>query len=391
MFRVTGDSHSSCSGSYKGAGVSSYSSIKPSTARVAETCFDPAQIPESLHLDVWRQASTAGAKVDSLDPHWRFLGKTRNWYTEGLVFSHTQCSATRYQRTSQHTRHGDTDCIVLKLQLTGAQQGQFGDFDHFTSPTGSLVLQDWALPYTIVTTPYEVFSVAISRHLLRGSHLLYRRNPVITWAADSPQARLLAPTLRHAFENLENASQEEADTYAAGITGLLDGLLTGDRGLLQQKYHERDRFESMRRYLVQNLADPKLAVDHLCRHFHCSRATVYRLFQQEGGVASFILRQRLQRCMQELGRMGTAHRGFFDALAQSWGFSSRASFARQFKAHYGISPQQAMEASRISGRQGQLEPGAIYWRDAHRVSQWLTKMHLRAKTRQSGDTSTTTT
>jgi AraC-like DNA-binding protein len=200
---------------------------------------------------------------------------------------------------------------------------------------------------------------------------MYRRNPVITWQPDSPQARLLVPILTQTLKSLATASAGEADAYAAGITGLLDGLLLGDRELLQSKYRERDRLEDMRQYLSRHLSDPDLGADHLCRQFHCSRATVYRLFQREGGIATFILRQRLQRCMQEISRMGVVQKGFLEALAHTWGFSSRANLARHFKAYYGITPQQAVEAARSHQNEGQREMNAPYWRDAHRVSRWL--------------------
>tara|TARA_R100000900_G_scaffold13099_1_gene11401 strand:+ start:195015 stop:196157 length:1143 start_codon:yes stop_codon:yes gene_type:complete len=351
--------------------VRGFSLLDSSGLPVAKTCFDPANIPEALHLDVWRQASRCGAQVDSLQRDWRFRGRTSNWYTDGVVFSHTLCDATHYQRTPRHIRRGDSDCLVLKLQLAGHQQGIFGDFDHFSSPPGTLVLQDWAIPYNITTTPYEVMAVSIPRYLLRGSHLMYRRNPVITWQPDSPQARLLVPILTQTLKSLATASAGEADAYAAGITGLLDGLLLGDRELLQSKYRERDRLEDMRQYLSRHLSDPDLGADHLCRQFHCSRATVYRLFQREGGIATFILRQRLQRCMQEISRMGVVQKGFLEALAHTWGFSSRANLARHFKAYYGITPQQAVEAARSHQNEGQREMNAPYWRDAYRVSRWL--------------------
>lgn len=338
---------------------------------IAETSFDPAVIPAAHHLDVWRKASECAAHVDSLESRWQFLGLTSNWYTNGLVFSHTHCSATRYQRSSQHIRQGDSDCIVLKLQLSGTQKGLFGDFDHFDCQPGSLVLQDWSMPYTAVTSAYEVRSVSIPRYLLRGSHLMHRRSPVIVWNADSPQARLLAPALGGAFASLQEDNREALNTYSAGIIGLLDGMLIGDRTLLQKKYHERDRFENMRQFLARNLANPALGADQLCQHFHCSRATVYRLFQQEGGVAAFILRQRLQRCMQELTRVGTLQKGLLDVLAQSWGFTSRQNLTRHFKTHYGMTPQQAADALRRS-RQAQTTHGdASYWSDARRVTQWF--------------------
>lgn len=53
-------------------------------------------------------------------------------------------------------------------------------------------------------------------------------------------------------------------------------------------------------FIAANLRNPQLSIDMLVKKFNCSRATLYRMFQSQGGVARYINRLRLQRCYKQL-------------------------------------------------------------------------------------------
>jgi len=52
--------------------------------------------------------------------------------------------------------------------------------------------------------------------------------------------------------------------------------------------------------VIAHLDDLDLGVATLEEAFHCSRASIYRQFEDEGGVAAFVRWERLQRCYVEL-------------------------------------------------------------------------------------------
>jgi AraC-like DNA-binding protein len=76
----------------------------------------------------------------------------------------------------------------------------------------------------------------------------------------------------------------------------------------------------------------------LIRLFHISRATLYRLFEDEGGVAAYILSRRLDRCRAILGA-STGRDPSISELAFNHGFVSVAHFSRAFRRRFGIAPR----------------------------------------------------
>ena len=89
----------------------------------------------------------------------------------------------------------------------------------------------------------------------------------------------------------------------------------------------------------------------LVEKFNCSRATLYRMFQTQGGVAHYINRLRLQRCYKHLVS-GNVKRSQITQIAQYWGFSNRQQFTRQFKQYFGILPSDvvASDVDRLTHR-----------------------------------------
>jgi AraC-like DNA-binding protein len=61
-----------------------------------------------------------------------------------------------------------------------------------------------------------------------------------------------------------------------------------------------ESFVTVSRYIEANLGARDLGVDKLARTFGLSRASLYRLFEPVGGVASYIRTRRLARARQEL-------------------------------------------------------------------------------------------
>jgi AraC-like DNA-binding protein len=85
-------------------------------------------------------------------------------------------------------------------------------------------------------------------------------------------------------------------------------------------------------YIDQNLTDETLSPELMVRLFRMSRATLYRLFEDEGGVAAYILGRRLDRCRAILGA-STGNERSIGELAFSNGFSSARRQHRSRAAH----------------------------------------------------------
>jgi len=105
-------------------------------------------------------------------------------------------------------------------------------------------------------------------------------------------------------------------------------------------------------YIQQHLDDPELGVDHLQSAFCVSRATLYRMFGEIGGVARFIRRQRLVAARQSLRRRPDLG---ITWLLYELGFGSERQFQRAFHAEFGVSPSEWRERCKAAERAAPCE------------------------------------
>lgn len=81
----------------------------------------------------------------------------------------------------------------------------------------------------------------------------------------------------------------------------------------------------IKRHIAANLETGALAAHDLCRRFHISRASLYRLFEADGGPARYVQGQRLNRALTLLVSPASRDRRLID-LAVDLQFSSDSTF-----------------------------------------------------------------
>jgi AraC-like DNA-binding protein len=104
-------------------------------------------------------------------------------------------------------------------------------------------------------------------------------------------------------------------------------------------------FVTVCRFVEANLGARDLGVDKLARTFGLSRASLYRLFEPVGGVASYIRTRRLARARRELTAPGLEDRRI-GPIAYRAGFQSIPAFNRAFRAAYGQTPRSTRSTTR---------------------------------------------
>lgn len=72
------------------------------------------------------------------------------------------------------------------------------------------------------------------------------------------------------------------------LCGLIDALLAKKPPETAHQYMDCARGMAIRSYILQNLGDPILSAERIMQKFAASRATIYREFQSDGGIARFI-------------------------------------------------------------------------------------------------------
>ncbi|GLQ98677.1 helix-turn-helix domain-containing protein [Dyella mobilis] len=111
-------------------------------------------------------------------------------------------------------------------------------------------------------------------------------------------------------------------------------------------------FGSVRRYVEQHLHEPELSMENIIGASRLSRATLYRMFEHEGGLVTYIRNRRLREAAHELIRFPQAP---VVEIAYGLGFRSAVDFNHAFRRAYDMPPRdfRALAGSRESQASGQ--------------------------------------
>jgi AraC-like DNA-binding protein len=217
-----------------------------------------------------------------------------------------------------------------------------------------------ARPWISQTTAVSCRSVVIPYSIVGYDP---SRDPAYSRLPDySPRTAMLLAAMAALFESGKDLDLEEAEALSEGFAALVRRLLLnlGDRCPEAGPTDGNALF--IRRFIDERLSDPDLTPQRLCDALRISRASLYRMFSEEGGVHSYITSRRLERCFHEL-HQARPQRGRVRTIAERWGFFDPPSFTRSFRRRFGITPLECMEAS----IDGDSQAGA----SAHPVQDWL--------------------
>lgn len=175
--------------------------------------------------------------------------------------------------------------------------------------------------------------------------------PVMTSVAlDSAKGRLLAAAHAELVAMQADGAAEDAALIAQTFVAMVRQLMLGpEPGIGPAGDRDLPLTLLLQDYVATHLQRPDLDVDTLTNAFGISRATLYRHFEKEGGVARYIRDRRLDRCFFELAG-AKVERGQVAATARRWHFTDATHFNRLFRARFGTSPSACLST--------QTRPGA---------------------------------
>jgi AraC-like DNA-binding protein len=156
---------------------------------------------------------------------------------------------------------------------------------------------------------------------------------------------LLAYLRRLDFVQLRGVTSPfEQELMGEHIMSMLSFALSQSKGpaLLPDPVPPRNRAQhvDMRRWIVDNCADPEMDAAKLARHFHSSVRHVHKVFASAGGGQSFLETVRQAR-LEMAARMLSGPAAASVQVAQvayRCGFSDPAYFGLVFRKHYGCTP-----------------------------------------------------
>ena len=258
----------------------------------------------------------------------------------------TAVTDLEYDRTPAHIARGGLDHYHITLCVAGEMRFSSGRRD-VTARPGDICLLDMAQPNRTVLRAAggrtRLIAIILQRAML-APRLAHPDSATATLLpSDHPHARLIASHFAALGlppgpedGNVEATVEAIADLVAAAAGGTADILAGVERA-------ERHLYLAMiKRRIADILQTDALTADELCRHFRISRATLYRLFEADGGLAHYVREQRLNLAFREL-IAPSAHDMRLIDLAIGMRFSSDSTFIRAFRRKFGLTPGELRE------------------------------------------------
>ena len=106
---------------------------------------------------------------------------------------------------------------------------------------------------------------------------------------------LLADYMLLLERNLPDLTPEDLPRLTNAVRAMVGACIvpSSDRVAIAASQIDLGRLERVRRAVRTHLRSPSMGPNMLCREAGTSRSQLYRLLEQEGGVARYIQRQRL--------------------------------------------------------------------------------------------------
>ncbi|RXE46772.1 helix-turn-helix domain-containing protein [Chromohalobacter israelensis] len=314
-----------------------------SQSRLPCTHFDTHTLPSEDRFDAWRQNVApifdielpAGARESS------FTATTEAYQVGNILMGSVSASGQRFRRAKPLERQ---DHILIQLYCEG---GYIGELDGRDARVGSgdITIVDLAKPLDTLAGPLTNLNVMLPRESLE------RHTSLNAWHGLqlAPERReFLATYLMSLYRRLPVAPQAEACDLARITRDMILTTIAHDADAhrrAEPAVHGVLR-ERIRQYIEKHLKDPALTPDRICRVIGVSRANLYRLFEEEGGVARYIQFRRLAAARRRLEDPSDT-RGISE-IAEQHGFGNPSHFSRRFRELFDIAPRELRHGIRQS-------------------------------------------
>ena len=263
------------------------------------------------------------------------------WHLGTMMTGTFRSSALRFSRSRALVGQSGLDHILVQLYVAGGFAGDADGRDVLVQP-GNVVIFDLSRPFHTQTTDFTNISLLVPRAHFEAVFDEPLGLHGLVLSQDRHMVAILAAYLQALAERMPHLLPKDARAAAVATAGLTTTVL--------QEYADSPAvgtpvvspFRAAARHIDDRIHDPDLDVATLAQELAVSRATLYRVFEPVGGVASYIRRRRLTGAAMALADPANRRRTAAE-IGYAWGFTSETAFNRTFKAAFGLTPHIARQ------------------------------------------------
>ena len=311
---------------------------------LAPEVFDSRAVPQHLFLELYNREYSSDSLVAVPAPS---AGKSLDlmmtrWTLENTAFAHTD----NFDQLGRVLDDRADQSIFITRYLRGSTRSWFDGREYLTRK-GDIAIAMSARGTIFETKDLVTFAVILPVDLLGIDRGLVSAPKMIP--AGSLENRILSGAIELWQNELQGLRRADAGLLEASVLGLIRSVLLYGADAVQRNVDAAQaRGHAIRRFLEAEWARPDLGVELISRTFNISRATIYRSFEEDGGIAGFVTRHRLQSALGKLAS-GPPHRGRIQEVASTVGFTDASQFSKAFRRHFGFSPSDVLPLAEISG------------------------------------------
>lgn len=251
-------------------------------------------------------------------------------------------NALGVERTPMQARDDTRPCVFLAMQPAGTSVLVQHGREALLRP-GQLVLWDTTAPYTLFDPGgirHQYFRLPIDRLAL--PHNMISQLCAVTLSPHHPVTDLTATYLQRLRTRSDIFERTDTESLAQASIDLVRALLTTHADateLGRDAMHATLQLRVME-YLRAHLHEPNLSAAQVASEHHISVRQLYKvLAEAQIGLSDWIRTERLEACRRDIAEP-VAQTASIASIARRWGFADPSSFARMFRAAYGMSPRE---------------------------------------------------
>jgi AraC-like DNA-binding protein len=283
-------------------------------------------------LEVYRELYASGADVSGLDGD--FFAEVSGWRLAGILLFDRRLAAVAHERSAERVRRDQFDHFTVQVVVEGLFEIDAGEGFVRVAP-GQIALLDMTRPMRNRVTAARVVTASVAREVLQAA--LGSTAGLHGRIIDQDKALLLADYMTSLAARAAEIGEADLPAVSRAFIDLLTvaaGAVELGRGADLRRL-EFARRESVKRFIEANLGG-ELTAEAIGDATGVSRATLYRIFQPDGGLGGVIQARRLVRVRAALG--DPADDRPLSEIAHACGFKSESHMGRLFRAAFAASP-----------------------------------------------------
>lgn len=291
-------------------------------------------------LDAWKAACGTIFGVSPLNHNPGNQYYTTTWFIDPILIAVTRYHSMVTTHTQEHIQESGGHINAHRYRVESPVSTEV-DGVPVVSPSGTIVLLDYARPFKSIHPDGQCQSFIIPHGAI--GYAPSDDAHVVSLPENTNLGHLIGREMDGLLDQVTQGATVIKATDMHRFLGCVEVAMSPDRASESARMHARESLkQAIQCFIEANLATPDLNVSMILRNFGVSRASLYRMFEDDDGVRAYINHRRLCRAVMDLAR-NPYERGNIHRISERWGFSSDASFSRMVRRTFGLTPGSLFE------------------------------------------------